>query len=61
VAWAADGTIEGVEDPTRPFVVGVQWHAESLAHRPEHRDLFAAFIAECERYERSARPLARAA
>jgi putative glutamine amidotransferase len=61
VAWAADGTIEGVEDPTRPFVVGVQWHAEALAHRPEHRALFAAFIAACECYERNARPLARAA
>ena len=61
VAWAADGTIEGVEDPTRPFLVGVQWHAESLAHRPEHRALFAAFITACERYERNARPLERAA
>ena len=61
VAWAADGTIEGVEDPSRPFLVGVQWHAESLAHRPEHRALFAAFVAACKRYERRARPFARAA
>ena len=27
-AWAQDGTIEGVEDPSRRFVVGVQWHPE---------------------------------
>jgi putative glutamine amidotransferase len=61
VAWAADGTIEAVEDPSRPFVVGVQWHAEALAHRPEQAALFAAFVAACRVYERSARPTARAA
>jgi gamma-glutamyl-gamma-aminobutyrate hydrolase PuuD len=26
--WAADGTVEAVEMPDRPFVVGVQWHPE---------------------------------
>ena len=26
--WAADGTVEALEDPSRPFVVGVQWHPE---------------------------------
>ena len=28
-AWADDGTIEGFEDPSRRFAVGVQWHPES--------------------------------
>lgn len=28
VAWADDGTIEALEDPTLPFLVGVQWHPE---------------------------------
>jgi gamma-glutamyl-gamma-aminobutyrate hydrolase PuuD len=27
-ALAADGTIEAIEDPARPFFVGVQWHPE---------------------------------
>ena len=27
-AWAADGTLEALEDPSRRFVVGVQWHPE---------------------------------
>jgi putative glutamine amidotransferase len=61
VAWATDGTIEAVEDVSRPFLVGVQWHAESLVHRREHRALFHAFVAACERYERSTEPLARVA
>lgn len=26
--WAADGAVEAIEDPARPFVVGVQWHPE---------------------------------
>ena len=29
--WAADGTVEALEDPARPFVVGVQWHPEEDA------------------------------
>ena len=43
-AWAEDGTIEAVEDPTRPFVIGVQWHAELLVHRREDESLFRAFV-----------------
>jgi gamma-glutamyl-gamma-aminobutyrate hydrolase PuuD len=29
VAWAADGTVEAIEDPEKPFVVGVLWHPEA--------------------------------
>jgi len=29
VGWAGDGTIGAVEDPTKPFLFGVQWHAEA--------------------------------
>ncbi len=29
VAWAEDGVVEAVEDPTKPFVVGVLWHPEA--------------------------------
>ena len=45
VARAADGTVEAVEDPSRPFVLGVQWHAETLTARAEHGALFAALVA----------------
>jgi putative glutamine amidotransferase len=39
-----DGVIEGVEDPARRFLVGVQWHPEDQAPVDEvQRRLFAAF------------------
>ncbi|MBV9002426.1 MAG: gamma-glutamyl-gamma-aminobutyrate hydrolase family protein [Solirubrobacterales bacterium] len=41
-AWAADGTIEAVEDPRERMVFGVQWHAEGLQG---HGPLFEALIA----------------
>jgi putative glutamine amidotransferase len=45
VGWAPDGVIEAVEDPSEPFVVGVQWHAESLSEsQPVQADLLAAFV-----------------
>ena len=44
VARAADGTVEAVEDPAHAFVLGVQWHAETLTERPEHGALFAALV-----------------
>lgn len=44
VAWAPDGILEGVEDPERPFLIGVQWHAETLVDRPEELALFEAFV-----------------
>lgn len=38
--WADDDVIEAVEDPDRPFVVGVQWHPEEAGDvRP-----FAALV-----------------
>ena len=43
-ARAPDGTIEAVEDPARPFLIGVQWHAETLVHRPYEAALFRHFV-----------------
>jgi gamma-glutamyl-gamma-aminobutyrate hydrolase PuuD len=39
VAWADDGTVEGVESGDAPLL-GVQWHPELLTDEPEHRALF---------------------
>ena len=56
VAWAPDGMAEAIEDRTRPFLLGVQWHAETLTGRPEHGALFAALVEAA-----GARPLRLAA
>jgi gamma-glutamyl-gamma-aminobutyrate hydrolase PuuD len=29
IAWAEDGVVEAVEDPAKPFLVGVLWHPEA--------------------------------
>jgi putative glutamine amidotransferase len=46
-ARAPDGTIEAIEDPSRRFLVGVQWHAETLTHRPYEAALFERFVDAC--------------
>jgi putative glutamine amidotransferase len=43
-ARAPDGTVEAVEDPSRPFLIGVQWHAETLVHRTYEAALFRHFV-----------------
>ena len=44
-ARAPDGVIESIEDPARPFVIGVQWHPERMVdHHPGQRKLFAALV-----------------
>jgi putative glutamine amidotransferase len=43
-AWAPDGAIEAIEDPERPFVVAVQWHAETLRVVPSQPALFEALV-----------------
>jgi putative glutamine amidotransferase len=45
-ARAPDGVIEGIEDPSRPFCIGVEWHPEFLIDTGD-RKLLAAFIAAC--------------
>ena len=56
VARAPDGTAEAIEDRARPFVLAVQWHAETLTERPEHGALFTALVQAA-----GARPLRLAA
>jgi putative glutamine amidotransferase len=48
-AWAEDGTLEGVEDPTKRFAVGVLWHPEE----GEDAALFEALVAEARAYRES--------
>ena len=41
-AWAQDGTIEAIENPSDRLVLGVQWHAEGLR---DHGPLFELLVA----------------
>lgn len=41
VAWAEDGTPEGLEFAEKTFFLGVQWHPEKLRTQPQ---LFSAFV-----------------
>ena len=43
-AWAPDGTVEAIEDRSHPFLLGVQWHAETLVEDPGQLALFRALI-----------------
>jgi len=51
VAWADDGTVEGLEDPERRFAVGVLWHPEA----GEDQKLFEALVAEARAYREERR------
>jgi putative glutamine amidotransferase len=43
-AWAPDGTVEAIEDPRHPFLLAVQWHAETLVDDPSQLALFRALV-----------------
>lgn len=45
-AWAADGTLEGLEDPSRRLAIGVLWHPEM----DEDKALFEALVREAAAY-----------
>jgi putative glutamine amidotransferase len=49
VAWADDGTVEAVEDPERPFLLGVLWHPEA----GEDGALFTALVDAARAYRES--------
>ena len=44
VARATDGVVEALEDPTYPFMLGVQWHPEYFCSKPPMRGIFDAFV-----------------
>lgn len=54
-AYAPDGVIEGIEDPTMPLYLAVQWHPENLSNQqPEHLAPFKLLVerAAAERVEK---------
>jgi putative glutamine amidotransferase len=43
-ATAPDGVIEAIEDPSRRFCLGVQWHPENFYRTGEFRPLFEGLV-----------------
>lgn len=50
-AWADDGTVEGLEDPSRAFALGVLWHPEVT----QDAKLFGALVEEAKLYRERTR------
>jgi putative glutamine amidotransferase len=49
-ARAPDGIVEAIEHPSKPFVLGVQWHPEGTWKNDAHSmRLFRAFVQEASR------------
>ncbi len=48
-ARAEDGLIEGLELPSHPFALAIQWHPEMMPDRPESRRLFAGLVQAADR------------
>lgn len=47
-ATAEDGIVEGIEDKTKTFFVGIQWHPEALVKdHPEFLKIFKTFVDIC--------------
>jgi gamma-glutamyl-gamma-aminobutyrate hydrolase PuuD len=44
IGTSPDGVIEGIEDPTFPLFLGVQWHPERLHDEKDHLELFKLLV-----------------
>lgn len=46
-----DGIVQAVEDPQKPFLLGVQWHPEFLLFSRRQRQLFKALVTAARKLE----------
>lgn len=53
VASYDDGTVEAIEDGSKPFFVGVQWHPERTPEDEATRNLFRAFVEAASAYSKN--------
>jgi putative glutamine amidotransferase len=54
-AKAPDGIVEGLEDPSHPFYLGVQWHPEDMAEEQSAAALFGALVEAARKYAKTKR------
>jgi putative glutamine amidotransferase len=49
-ARESNGVVQAIEDPSKPFYIGVQFHPEFLTHRRRFRRLFERLVKEASIY-----------
>jgi putative glutamine amidotransferase len=52
VAKTEDGTVEAIEDQSKPFLVGVQWHPERTPDDAATLSLFREFVQAAQAYSK---------
>lgn len=53
-AYSEDGLIEAVEYPSKDFVIGVQWHPETMLDYDEYANkIFDEFIKKAQKFDKS--------
>lgn len=51
-AYSQDGTVEAIEDQSKLFCVGVQWHPERTPDDSATKNIFKAFVAAAQEFKR---------
>lgn len=51
-ARSEEGIIEGLEDTSGRWIVGVQWHPERTPDSPESQAIFRSFIGQADEYKK---------
>ncbi|MBC8107156.1 MAG: gamma-glutamyl-gamma-aminobutyrate hydrolase family protein [Anaerolineae bacterium] len=46
IATSPDGVIEGIEDPSMPLFLGVQWHPERMTDERDHLAIFELLVSK---------------
>lgn len=49
VGYSHDGVVEAIEDSSKKFAIGVQWHPENLMGTNSSKKLFNSFIERCRK------------
>jgi len=52
-AHSEDGTIEAIEDPSHPWLVGLQWHPERTMEDEKTRRIFRDFVQAAAKFRKS--------
>lgn len=54
-AYETNGVVQAIEDPTRHYYMGVQFHPEFLLHQAKFRNIFSHLVDAAEKYKNPAK------